>query len=311
MKHPSRPFVTFLMALLVITTPDVAAASRQSDIAVRTFERTVTLTRPASLRVEHRNGDVLVRTHAGDDVQIVARIRVSAATAEAATAYAQGVGIDVDDSSATAAIVRTRYPATEQSDRQLSYAVDYELAIPDRTTVHVQNRFGTVAVTGVSADVTVINAQGTVTVSDGAGAYRVEHSFGAIEAARLKGNVVLNGRNVSIAVEAVNGALTVSNQFGPVLLRDIRGRADVSNRNGGIEAWPAAGADACQELKLSTSLAPLYVHVADGGGFTVVSRTTRGQFHSDVPLAVTGAVRGDAVSGSISALVAAFFNSRT
>ena len=60
------------------------AASGREEVVSHNFDRTVPLPSGQSVRMEHKFGDITVRTHASRDVHIAATIRVSASSQQEA-----------------------------------------------------------------------------------------------------------------------------------------------------------------------------------------------------------------------------------
>src|SRR5580692_12498004 len=80
----------------------------------RNFDKTVTLANGQSVRVEHRMGNVNLRTHAGRDVVVHATIRVSASNDADAKRLADQIQIEVAPSG-SALVIRTEYPREEHN----------------------------------------------------------------------------------------------------------------------------------------------------------------------------------------------------
>ena len=72
----------------------------------RSFDKTVTLANGQSVRVEHRMGNVNLRTHAGRDVVVHASIRVSASNDADAKRLSDQIRIEVAPAG-SALVIRT------------------------------------------------------------------------------------------------------------------------------------------------------------------------------------------------------------
>src|SRR5579864_3130854 len=86
----------------------VPAASAQQQVT-HNFDRSIPLLAGQALRIEHKFGDITVRTHASRDVHVSAAIHVSASSQDDAENYAKQIQIHVE-SSASGVLVRTDYP---------------------------------------------------------------------------------------------------------------------------------------------------------------------------------------------------------
>ena len=78
----------------------------------RNFDKTVTLASGQGVRLEHRMGNVNLRTHAGRDVVVHASIRVSASNDTEAKRVAEQIRIEVAPAG-SALVIRTEYPKEE------------------------------------------------------------------------------------------------------------------------------------------------------------------------------------------------------
>jgi DUF4097 and DUF4098 domain-containing protein YvlB len=224
---------------LVVDQRELLAADLREEVR-RSFDRTVTVAGAPVLRVDHRNGDVRIRAHARSELKIQATIRVSANTRADAAAFADRIQIDVREAPSGVTIT-TQYPPYRDSRRDLSYAVDYDLLVPERWPLDVHNRFGDVSVTGMKAPTTIVNANGSVSAADGSGRYQLENAFGTVDAARLVGDLTIRSANGSVSAVSVTGTVSVTNRFGAVITRTIRGDVLIANSNGTIEATGISG----------------------------------------------------------------------
>ena len=84
----------------------LAAQAFARDEYSRNFDKTVTLANGQSVRLEHRMGNVNLRTHAGRDVVVHASIRVSASNDADAKRLADEIRIEVAPAG-SALVIRT------------------------------------------------------------------------------------------------------------------------------------------------------------------------------------------------------------
>jgi DUF4097 and DUF4098 domain-containing protein YvlB len=238
LSRPRARRLSAAAALLAVLTPAAARAREAREEARREFARTVALRGGQSFRLEHEQGDVVIRTHALAEARIAAHIRVSAPSAAEADAAAQQVAIQVTETPAGVA-VRTQYP--QARGRNLSYAVDYDITLPETTPLQARNSFGSFTLNGLKADGDVRNSHGRLSFADGKGRQRLENSFGAVDVARNEGDVTVVNQNGAVKVEDVQGALEVTNRFGRVEVQRVRGAATVTNGNGAVLLAEAGG----------------------------------------------------------------------
>jgi len=259
-RSPHRIAGAVLAALVLAALPARAERDPRSDFD-RDFSRTLPVKPGQRLDVDHSQGALRISTHKLPEIRVKAHISVSSSDAEGAQKFGEGIVVSVEDAGG-AIVVRTRYPEKNWSftgSGHISYAVDYDIVMPETMPVTARNKFGDVVVDGVKADTTVSNANGKVAVHDGKGAARLETSFGAIELLRQAGTADVTGTNGSIVVTDVGGAATVRNRFGSIVAKKIQGAMQVSGGNGSVEI-----ADVTGNLSVSNSFGT--VEAAGVGG---------------------------------------------
>ena len=227
------------ISLLLLT---LASAAFARDEYQRSFDKTVVLQSGERVRIEHKFGDVVVRTHPGRDLIIHADIRVSAPNATAARAFADQVEILVEPSSELS--VRTRYPAESNpffGFRSVSYSAHYEITMPENSPLSVRNAFGAVSVTGLKADAEVTTSHGELMVREGRGTQRLQDSFAQVEVSKNEGNVTIDTSNGGVEASDINGSLTVHDRFASLDIARISGAVNVVNGNGSVELTESGG----------------------------------------------------------------------
>ena len=243
----SRPVALALVSAACVVFQSVALAGEAREEVTRSFDQAITVTGAPTLVVEHRMGDLRVRAHARNELRIQATIHVSADSRSDASVIAERIQIDVQESPGSISVT-TRYPdltvrdgRRNESRRDVSFSVDYDLLVPERLPVTLRNRFGDVAVTGMKSGGSIANASGRVVVVDGAGRWDIENRFGNVEAMRLAGDVTIRGANGPVTASGISGAVNISNRFGNVNAAAIRGDAMIVNANGSVEASGISG----------------------------------------------------------------------
>src|SRR3989442_6702080 len=226
------------VSLFLLLTPAAASARAASEEVAREFSRTVPMRAAQTFHLENQEGAVVIRPPALAEARIVAHIRVSAPSAAEAREALRQVAIDVQETPA-AVMVRTRYPDTRRHN--VSYAVDYDITLPETAALLARNSFGDMSVKGLKAEGDARSSPGRLTLSDARGRQRLENSFGAVEVARVDGDVSITNQNGAVRVTEVQGALDVSNRFASVEARSVRKGAVVVNSNGSVLLADAGG----------------------------------------------------------------------
>ena len=145
------PFALLLISAFAAVEPLTARSSPQEEFS-RTFDKTVSLPAGQGVRIEHRLGSIAVRAQPGRDVHVVARIHASSSNRDEASRLVNEIAIRVEQTGAGVSI-RTEYPAwlngRFSGHRNLSYAVDYEIATPESASLGINNTLGSVSVEGL------------------------------------------------------------------------------------------------------------------------------------------------------------------
>lgn len=228
-------------AVALLLAAPLSAAGRQEF--TKEFSRTMPLAAPQKLRIENSNGDVRVKTRAGGDVTIHASIRVSSSDQEGAEKFAADIRIEVEQGGSGVS-VRTIYPHKDWSFRgsgYVSYAVDYEIAIPDGVPLELRNRFGNVSIENLHADGDVRNSNGQVQFRGGRGVQHLENSFGRLAVAGNAGDVSVVNGNGDTSVADVDGRSDIQSRFGRIDVARLRKPAKIVNSNGDVVLRDVAG----------------------------------------------------------------------
>jgi hypothetical protein len=208
----------------------------------RTFDRTLTVRSGQKVVLEHKFGDIEVRTHPQQEVTIHADIRVSAGDSNEAKQYAERVEVLVEPSSELS--IRTRYPDAPRSFlgfRNVSFSVHYELTIPETSPLQVRNSFGGVLVSGLKTSSEIVTSHGELRFHDGRGAQRLENSFARVELVNNVGDVNVETTNGAVDVSDVTGMLTVRDRFANVTASRISNGVNITNGNGSVDLGESGG----------------------------------------------------------------------
>ena len=222
----------------------LAAQAFARDEYSRTFDKTAALASGQGVRVEHRMGNVNLRTHAGRDVVVHASIRVSASNEAEAKRVAEQIRIEVAPAG-SALVIRTAYPKEERDGffgfHNLSYSVNLEITMPETAPLELRNSFGSVSIEDLKANSDVTNANGKLTFRNGRGTQRLENQFGAVEVTGNVGDVEIRNGNGSVDVSEVTGMVNVKNRFANVTVANPGRGGTIVNGNGSVEVTGAGG----------------------------------------------------------------------
>ncbi len=209
----------------------------------RTFDRTVPMHAGERVFLEHRLGDIVVRTHPQSNVIVHAEIRVSGPDSNEAKTFADRIEILIEPSTSQVSI-RTRYPERPSSFlglHNISYFVRYDLTIPETAPLDVRNSFGAVSVTGLKADGDIITSHGDLEFRDGRGTQHLQNSFAAIRVAHNTGDTTIEDSNGAVDAADVTGALSIRDRFANVTAARVTKGLTIANSNGEVDAADSGG----------------------------------------------------------------------
>jgi hypothetical protein len=162
-RAASRVLLAALFAGLAAAAPAALGDEGREEFS-RTFQKTLPLKAGQRLSIEHRNGDIRIRTHTEPKVSIDAKIRVSCSDKAGAAKFAEGIQI-VAEPAGDGVSVRTVYPDKSWhflGKGYISYSVDYEIVMPEAAVLTARNRFGNIDVEGLKAGSEVVNSNGKI-----------------------------------------------------------------------------------------------------------------------------------------------------
>ena len=150
--------------------------------------------------------------------------------------------------------VISTYNRDQNSSRGRRFKTSLTVHVPKRSNLNVNNRNGSVEISGLTGDQNLTNAFGEVTlqnisgkvqirnrndrviVEDITGATEIVNEFGNVEGRRINGSVDVRDRNATVELEEIKGDAKVSNAFGSTSAKNIQGSLSVDTRNGGVDA---------------------------------------------------------------------------
>ena len=184
--------------------------------------------------IDHRFGDLVVRTHGGSTVSVRATIRSSDEDL--------GRQIRIVTSEEGGVSVKTVFPNIISRRGHLSYSVDMTVTIPHNAPLLAKNQFGGTDVNGLAANSAIENKQGAIEFANArSGTHTLNNAFGAIEIEDVGGDLTVTNANGAITVKNVRGRLTATNRFGAVTVADVRQDVTVNNANGAVSALDILG----------------------------------------------------------------------
>jgi DUF4097 and DUF4098 domain-containing protein YvlB len=168
-----------------------------------------------------------------------------------------------------------------------------------RGAVELKSSFGAIEASDIPKGIRAITGNGAITLTDIGADTFAKTSFGSVSADRINGNLTVENTNGSVTARNVKGDARVNTSFAGVTLEAVGGKITVDDQNGGISVSAARPASGCRDISLKTSFSSIRVQIPEGLGYNVTARTSFGRITTDLPIAATGAVGGDSLTGTI------------
>ncbi len=227
------------------------------------FERNFRVTGRPDISVVNEFGSVRVRPWNRNQVRVRADIIARAPEAAVARQLAHDTIVDAQVSSGRI-VIRTRYPDTRRSG-QVLIQINYDVSVPARSDLSLENRFGDVDVRGINGRIESVCSHGRT---------RVEELRGTLKVVSENGDVL--GRNLASTTR-------IDAQFGRVDLREMTGWTTVHSRYGPVTVSSASSECDFQIACDSDDIELILPADADP---RMDVHTTFGEIRSDIPLTV-------------------------
>lgn len=207
----------------------------------------------STIEIINRYGNVEVTPSETDRITVDVAKTVVAANQEQADNLAKVLTYSIVEEGGRYRVIST-YNRDQNSSRGRRFKTSLTVHVPTRSNLNVNNRNGSVEVSGLTGDQNLTNAFGEVTlqnisgrvqirnrndrviVEDITGATEIVNEFGNVEGRRINGSVGVRDRNATVELDEIKGDAKVSNAFGSTSAKNIQGSLSVDTRNGGVDA---------------------------------------------------------------------------
>ncbi|HTC48928.1 MAG TPA: DUF4097 family beta strand repeat-containing protein [Candidatus Aquilonibacter sp.] len=270
--RPSR------ISLLVIGTLLLATSAAFASTPQGTFEKTYQVTGPVDLAVQTRSGDITVRTGTAGTVSIRGKIYVG-------DHWLFGNRhTDVSD-------IEQNPPLRQDGNNiRIDYvsardiSVDYEITVPEDTTIHSHSGSGDQTIEGMRGNVDVQSGSGDVKLSHLTGEVRLQTGSGDVRAHEISGPVRGGTGSGDMELEETgSGDVDLHTGSGNITARGIHGAFHAEAGSGDITA------DGTQtgSWEVRTGSGNVHVHLPSDAAFDANISTSSGTLDVDAPITMT------------------------
>ncbi len=196
MKLQVLPLI-FILAFCIISC-DIDNITK-NDTYATPYSTTKSAQGVQELVIDNVDGDIEIKTHRNNEIEIDAEIRVTATSMEEAKDFSREVDIDIskDDD---VLYIETVYPYPKPS-KIGEVSVDYYIRVPSDLDIDVSNTNG---------DVIFEDIYGNLRISTANGDISADNIFGDVDVMNTNGKIDLIDINGSVDARNTNGNLAIS-----------------------------------------------------------------------------------------------------
>jgi hypothetical protein len=261
------------MAAVVTSLAAVAAASEQGS-----FQRTLTVSSPATLEVRTRSGDIMVRSGPAGTVSITGRIHVEnrwgAGNRQAEVAdLEKNPPIKQNGNS-----ILIDYPTPHQ------IAIDYEIVVPADTRLRTDSGSGDQSVEGLRTNPELESGSGDIRLTDIGGSAKLRTGSGEIEVRELAGGMDAQTGSGDVRLDQKTaGDVRIRSGSGDLELRGVNGALAVETGSGDVRVnGTQTGA-----WELRTGSGEVELSLPKEARFDLDASTSSGDIEVGGPLSIT------------------------
>jgi hypothetical protein len=170
----------------------------------------------SSIEIINRYGSVEVTASDEDRISVDVAKTIIASDEKEAEALSREFMYSIVEEASRYRVI-SNYNRDQNRLRGRRFKTSLTVRVPKKSTLSINNRYGTVEVTDLTGD------------------QQVDNGFGATTLSRISGAVDIKSRNDRVVVEDITGATSISNEFGNTEARRVAGKLDLKHRNGSID----------------------------------------------------------------------------
>lgn len=239
----------------------------QNSVRGRRFRTSLTIRVPvsSSLRVDNRNGDIMLIGLQGD----------------------QSV-----DNGFGAVTIRDVSGNLDLDNRNGTVTVENVTG-----SVSVDNSFAQTHVRNIGADLSVDTRNGLLEVSDVDGDATLENAFAPVRVSNVNGDLSVDSNNSEVEIAGIAGRIAVETAFQNIDVRDARRGVSVENRNGDVDVRFSEPPP--EDVTITTQFSNVTLILPASSQFDLDLSTRFGEIDTDLGLRVASDGPGRGLTGRI------------
>ncbi len=285
--NPSRKAAAGLLVAMSMYLPAVAVAAEKS------FDRTLTVNGPVTLRVSTGAGYIHVSPGSDNQVHIVGHVKSSnswwgGSSDDAVSRVASSPPINQAGN-----IIRVG----EGSDDSMHHvAIDYEITTPANTMLTAESGSGDLQLSNLIGTVRAHTGSGSIHADKLGAGSRLETGSGSIEATNLMGSTTLQTGSGEVRAQLASaGDVVAGTGSGSIALNNVQGAIKAETGSGSLEI----SGQPTSPWKLETGSGNITLQVGGNAHFTLDAETGSGSIKTDLPLTMRGSMDKHHVTGTV------------
>jgi len=165
-------------------------------------------------------------------------------------------------------------------------------------SVMITNRYANTTVSDIGADLRIESRNGSVDVSRVKGSATVENSYAPRSIDTVQGALTITGRNNSVDVQHIEGDIRSDSSYQNVAIKDPRGAVSVTSRNGDLLLSFDRPPE--KDVSIDSRYANVTIELPSSSAFKIDARTEYGDVDSDFEgLTIERARQQRSISGEV------------
>jgi len=284
----SKCFISLLLLMMILLCiPSLLFAKTEDKI-----EKTYKLDRDGKVYLENISGDVVVNSWGKNEIKIIAK-KVARYEADL-----DSVTIDINQTDGNIRII-TKYDRSFSLFRSTNASVYYELFIPDKAHLRVENISGRVKVREIGGFLDIRTVSGEIEVVKAKNGVRCKTVSGDIHLEEIAGNTDLKTVSGKIRVEGIKGSVKADTVSGKIELEALSGaeETDVKSISGSIMLHGELSPGGIYELKSHSG--NVEIGIPSNSNFELRVETFSGEIQCDFELKVSGKIDRKGLQGVV------------
>lgn len=203
-----------LIALLL--TAGTLAAQEKIQVVTKTINRSFALGTGETLVVRAEKADVRVRGWDQPEVRLTLRLVAKHPERSVAEKDLPALRYEIDTEGPQKTIRNFFRISDGSGGINSNLQAQYELWVPQRSRLRLENRYGNVRVTNLTGDINLTAEFGEIHLTEVQGTVALDVSYGDVVAQRVNASVTGTAKKSNLTLEEVGGTVSLESSYGEI-----------------------------------------------------------------------------------------------